>query len=1080
MWNLDEDFSNLTGIQAIILGSLLQRERDEKNNYKTSLLFCGYRGSPLGALDKEILSIEKNLNNKKIYFHPGLNEELACAVIFGTQNYKLFGPPEDWCEDGVTGIWYGKGPGVDRSGDHIHHYNFAGTSKKGGAVLLCGDDHNAKSSSLPHETTLTLVSWFVPVLAPSSVQEIPEFFIHAVELSRYSGCWIALKIISDIADAYETIDIRKLRNIKVNIPSKNYDVSIRWPDTGIEQEKRMYTQKLPAVQEYLKLNSINKIIKNNGNNRGVIVVGKTFHNLMRLYDYNVEKMNFDLLKIGCIWPIDHDVIKKFIHGKKEILIIEEKFGVFEKFFKDALFEIMDEDSIRELKIYGKEIVSPLLDISTKDIAKYLRKTLFEEGILEKISKNSAVIPDLKRTPFYCGGCPHNTSTKLLKGDIAVLGIGCHYLASMMKDRPTITICPMGGEGVSWISASKFSKRKHIFVNLGDGTYFHSGILAIRAAVAAKVKITYKILYNQAVAMTGGQPLDGELSLLDLTKQLLAEKVDKVYIVSHYYKEKSWFDFPTKVDIRPKEDFEEVMKEAKEKVDGVSVIIYDQMCATEKRRKQKRGLIEKENYRIFINEDVCDACGDCQVKSNCLAIEVKKTITGYKRQIDQTACNLDTSCLKGYCPSFVIQYNAKNTDKLDLPTSNVMYEKGKLTKPFDIITVGVGGTGISTLTKIISDAALLDGYKVKAMDQTGLAQRYGEVTGIVTIFNKNEEQYISDSKFNLMIGCDLYSSYSKYISYDIEKYVMNSGFYNLPQVVYGEYVNDKIKEIEDFFVKENRGIVLNFMEIAKRYGIKDRINILMLGASLKELPLSEDSVVKSIKNNFPRKFAEENVKILKFGKYIRENPNEFIFENKETYMNIFSDFQKLLSHQEKEKTKIFALSQNKISGFYEKEMEIRLTKSLFDLLYVKDEIEVARLWVEYFNNNFVKDGHKSKSFGDIIKNLFNVKIGIVMPYNRKSGKKTFLNGLIAYPLFYALSKMKFVRKYLHLLDKHLIDKKYREKVLEKLLYELNSRNIEELKNLVSKIEKIRGYGKVRIENIKKYFPEILNNQEENKK
>jgi TPP-dependent indolepyruvate ferredoxin oxidoreductase alpha subunit/Pyruvate/2-oxoacid:ferredoxin oxidoreductase gamma subunit len=1068
----DDKEKNLTGLQSIILGSLLQRKLDEEKNYKTATLFCGYRGSPLSSLDKEIKFKEKILNENKIYFHAGLNEELACAVIAGTQNYKLFGPAKEEYADGVVGIWYGKGPGVDRSGDHIHHFNFAGSSPKGGVVLLCGDDHNCKSSTMPHETTLTLVSWYVPVLAPSCVEEISEFLIHAVELSRYSGSWIALKIVSDLADAYETVNFEKLKSFRPFVPREIFDVSIRWPDSGPEQEKRIHEQKIHAMQKYLECNEINTIIKNENNRKGVIVVGKVFHNLMKIYNYDSSKMNFDLLKIGCIWPLEKKKLEEFLKNKEEILILEEKSGVFELF----LHKFLNENFIR-IRIFGKNLVSPLMDMKTRDIKKYLRDSSFEKNsnIIENVEQISEISKQIKRTPYYCGGCPHNTGTKLLNGDMAVLGIGCHYLANFMPDRPTITVCPMGAEGVNWISASKFSKRDHIFVNLGDGTYFHSGILAIRAAVAARTKITYKILYNQAVAMTGGQPLDGELSLLNLTKQLLAEKVEKIYLVSHYFRENNWANFPSEVEILPKEKMNEAMKKAKE-IDGVSVIIYDQMCATEKRRKQKRGLLKKENFSVMINSEICDACGDCSRKSNCLAIEVENTPFGNKRKIDESSCNLDTSCLEGHCPSFAIIENNNRKSRIELPKieDNLSIKnKNDIDKPFDILTVGIGGTGISTLTKIICDAAVFDGFKVKAMDQTGLAQRFGEVTGRISIFNKETNSCVSDSVYDLVIGCDLYCSYGKFFENDIKKFVVNLGYYNMPEIVHGKNVEQMIDEMRQYIKRKKNGFSFDFMKFAKKYEIKSFLNILLLGSSLEDLPLSEESVIKSIKVNFSRNEAEKNIEILKLGKFLRKN--SFDFEEKEmTISDLYELYiDKLNSKERKKLQEIYnILEKMKFENEnHENKIKRRILKSYFDLLYVKNEKEVSKLWINYIENTLFE---KNMNLMDKIRVLSNVKIGIMLPWNRKKELKTFINGLIVYPLFKMISGFDFMTGIAEFMDStHDLDKRYRNYALDILDKNLIGKlNLEELNKDMDRIEKVRGYGIVRQKNIENYFPELF--------
>ncbi|MEL7559999.1 indolepyruvate ferredoxin oxidoreductase family protein [Stutzerimonas chloritidismutans] len=772
----------LTGTQALTRLPMLQHQRDQAQNLNTGCFISGYRGSPLGMLDKSLWDARDFLKQNAIHFQPGLNEELAATAVWGSQQTNLF-PGAKY--DGVFAMWYGKGPGVDRSGDVFKHGNAAGVSPHGGVLLLAGDDHGCKSSTLPHQSEHAFIAASIPVLNPANVQEILDYGIIGWELSRYSGCWVALKTIAENVDSSAVVEVDPLR-VKTRIPDDfelpEDGVHIRWPDPPLAQEKRLNLYKIYAARAFARANNLNQVMLDSPNPRlGIITTGKSYLDVRQaLDDLGLDEalcasVGLRVLKVGMSWPLEPVSVHEFAQGLDEILVVEEKRSILEDQLTGQLYNWPVSKRPRvvgEFDEHGTSLLPNLSELTPAMIARVIAKRLAPIYTSDSIQARLAFLAakekalaarnyDTVRTPHYCSGCPHNTSTKVPEGSRASAGIGCHYMVQWM-DRRTETFTQMGGEGVNWIGQAPFTDTPHMFQNLGDGTYFHSGSLAVRAAVAAGVNITFKILYNDAVAMTGGQPIDGELRVDQLSRQVADEGVKRIALVSDEPDK-----YPTRETFAPitsfhhRRDLDAIQRELRE-FKGVSVIIYDQTCATEKRRRRKRGKLEDPAKRAFINPAVCEGCGDCGEKSNCLAVMPLETELGRKREIDQNACNKDFSCVEGFCPSFVTVHGgglrkpeavAGGIEAATLPEP----QHPPLDRPWNVLIPGVGGSGVTTLGALMGMAAHLEGKGCTVLDQAGLAQKFGPVVTHIRIAAKQDDIYavrIAAGETDLLLGCDL--------------------------------------------------------------------------------------------------------------------------------------------------------------------------------------------------------------------------------------------------------------------------------------------------------------------------------------
>ena len=783
----------MTGTQSLVRMLLAQKQRDAALGLNTAGFVSGYRGSPLGALDQELWKARKHLDENHIKFVPGLNEELAATAVWGSQMLDL--DPKALVE-GVFGLWYGKGPGVDRCGDVFKHGNIAGCAKHGGVLLIAGDDHSCKSSSLPHQSEHAFIAAMIPVMNPSGVREFIEFGLHGYAMSRYSGCWVGFKTISDTIESSSSLEIDPM-SVAIKIPD-SYPVPedgfhIRWPDPPLEQENRLQRERLYALLEYVRLNGLNRQDWSATDAKlGIVTTGKSYLDvreslaLMGIDEAAAKIMGLRLLKIGVSWPLEPSCIREFAEGLDEILVVEEKRQILEYQIKEQLYNIPVESRPRVVGKYdetgewvqvphGGILLSPNGELTPAAIASVLaarivkvlgQSVLGAKGQSYLLACKAAdgftrALPGAQqRLPYFCAGCPHNNSTKVPEGSRAVAGIGCHYMAQWM-DRRTETFTQMGGEGVSWIGQAAFTATEHIFSNLGDGTYMHSGSLAIRASVAARVNITYKILVNDAVAMTGGQPVEGSPTVEQILQQVAAEGVQHLYLVTD--EPDLYVDLeglPSGVVLHHRDQMDALQRHLR-KLKGVSVLVYAQTCAAEKRRRRKRKELVDPPKRVFINEAVCEGCGDCGVQSNCVAILPLETPLGRKRTIDQNACNKDYSCVSGFCPSFVTveggALRARTKRALQAPSNLPTPMLPSLATPCNILITGVGGTGVVTIGALLGMAAHLEGKGVLVLDMAGLAQKGGAVMSHVRIAMAPSDLHASRvpaEQADVVIGCDL--------------------------------------------------------------------------------------------------------------------------------------------------------------------------------------------------------------------------------------------------------------------------------------------------------------------------------------
>lgn len=777
----------LTGIQALVLLPMLQRQLDRERGINTAGLVSGYRGSPLGAYDQQLWKASKELTVHDIVFQPGLNEDLAATALWGAQMHSAYGGTTT---DGVFGIWYGKGPGVDRTGDVFRSANMLGTSPLGGVLAVSGDDHAAQSSMYPHQTDGIFQSASIPVLQPASVQEVIQLGLAGFAMSRYSGLWVGLKTIAEVIETAASFDVGQLpsfvtpSDFPVPAHGLNWDPGISWPGQRAELERRLIDERLPAARAWARANSLDRIIVAAPRRRlGIVTVGKAHQDLMQAIDdlalskAALQDMGISVYKVAMSWPLETSGMLAFADGHEELFVVEEKRATVETQIKEALYhrlagqrprvsgktDPMGAPLLPEVSEFTPLLVARKLVSRLSDALPMLRDRL---AALEARQKpvRAAVIPI--RTPYFCSGCPHNTSTKTPDGSVAGGGIGCHVMALAQPELKTRTFSQMGGEGAQWIGAAPFSSVKHVFQNLGDGTYQHSGLLAIRAAVAAKTNVTYKILYNDAVAMTGGQAAEGLIDPARITRQLHAEGVGHIALVSE--DPGRWRgnkELAAGTAVHHRDQLDQVQRVLRE-VPGVTAIVYEQTCAAEKRRKRKRKELPDPDKRLFINERVCEGCGDCSVQSNCIAIEPLETAFGRKRKINQSSCNKDFSCVKGFCPSFIEVEGARLRKPDDARLKKLETEAAatlpvptipKIAGTFNVLVTGIGGTGVLTMGALIGGAAHLEGKGSTVLDFTGLAQKNGAVVSQVRIASAPDDIYavrIGPGSVDLLLGADL--------------------------------------------------------------------------------------------------------------------------------------------------------------------------------------------------------------------------------------------------------------------------------------------------------------------------------------
>jgi indolepyruvate ferredoxin oxidoreductase len=804
-YSLDYGHAFMSGVQALVKLPMLQQLRDKLQGKNTAGFISGYRGSPLGGYDQALVKAAKYLKERNIVFQPGVNEELAATAVWGTQQLG-FAPPGTNKFDGVFGIWYGKGPGVDRTSDVFKHANMAGTTAWGGAIAIAGDDHISKSSTAAHQSDHIFKACGLPVFFPASVQEILDLGLHAIAMSRYAGVWAGMKTIQEIVESSASAMIDPER-VQIKLPT-DFDmppggVHIRWPDAPLAQEERLFDTKWYAALAYIRANRLNyNAIESKQDRFGMIASGKAYNDTRQalmdlgLDDATCQQLGIRLHKVGVVWPLEAQLTREFATGLQEILVIEEKRQVIEYQLKEELYNWRADVRPNVVGKFGdaaggewsmpnpsaNTLLRANADLSpaliAKAIAERVKKLGLDADMTARIDARLAVLQakeqsltvltvDSERTPWFCSGCPHNTSTKVPEGSRAMAGIGCHYMALWM-DRSTMGFTQMGGEGVPWVGQQPFTTDTHMFANLGDGTYFHSGLLAIRQSIAAGVNITYKILYNDAVAMTGGQQVGERAeghSVVQIAQSMRAEGAIKIIVVTDEPEKYDDVKLAEGVTVHHRDELDALQKQLRD-IKGCTVIIYDQTCATEKRRRRKRGTLVDPAKRVVINELVCEGCGDCSVQSNCMSVEPLETEFGRKRQINQSTCNKDYSCVKGFCPSFITVEGGQLKKKSKADNKLNPFALGEIPAPniptlgahqvWGTVVAGVGGTGVITIGQLMGMAAHIEGKGIVTQDAAGLAQKGGSTWSHVLISDTPDgicTTRVGTASADLIIGCD---------------------------------------------------------------------------------------------------------------------------------------------------------------------------------------------------------------------------------------------------------------------------------------------------------------------------------------
>ncbi|MFH1557850.1 MAG: indolepyruvate ferredoxin oxidoreductase family protein [Pseudomonadota bacterium] len=885
-YDLTQDDVFVSGTQALVRLTLMQKERDRRAGLNTGGYVTGYRGSPLGGLDQQFGRAQKILTANDILFQSGLNEDLAATALWGSQQAELRGEGK---YDGVFGLWYGKGPGVDRSGDVFRHANNAGTSRHGGVLALMGDDHTCESSTTAHQSEFHFVDVMIPVLNPAGVQEILDYGLYGWALSRFAGTWVGLKAVKDTIESTGIVDGRVDR-VRIE-PALGFalppgGLNIRLGDTPIAQEERLQEYKRDAILHFLRANRLNRFITSGGARPriGIATVGKSYLDVRLALDelgideVRANDLGLRIWKVACPWPLEPVQLREFAAGLDLIMVVEEKRSLIEVQVREELYGTANQPVCIGKRDEAGQWLFPVKGaLDPNDIAIALAKRLLAYGDFPDIAARLAELEEAQRVlaatgdvatriPYFCSGCPHNSSTVVPEGMRAYAGIGCHYMVQWM-DRETTGFTQMGGEGANWIGEAPFSKRGHVFQNLGDGTYNHSGYLALRAAIASGVNVTYKILFNDAVAMTGGQHHEGNLTVPVIARQVAAEGAKRVVVVTDepekYASGEAW---PAGLTIHHRDELERVQRELAA-VPGCTVLIYDQTCASEKRRRRKRGQFPDPDKRVIINERVCEGCGDCGVKSNCVSVQPLETEWGRKREIDQSSCNKDFSCVNGFCPSFVTVHGAKPKKSAGVASSAQDWPElpepahPKIHGTYGIIATGVGGTGVVTIGAILGMAAHLEGKACGMIDMAGLAQKGGAVYSHIRLANRPEDITairIPARGADLILGGDLVVAGTKKVLAAV-KPGATIVVVNTHEVLPGDFTRDadyslpteRLKRTISGLAGAEKTHLIEASRLAVAlFGNSLAQNIFMVGYAYQfgALPVSQDAILRALELN----------------------------------------------------------------------------------------------------------------------------------------------------------------------------------------------------------------------------------------
>ena len=1006
-YRLDAKRIFLSGTQALVRLPMLQRERDRAAGLNTGGFISGYRGSPLGMYDHALWRAKSFLQQHDIAFVPGLNEDLAATAVWGSQQVGMFPGAK---VDGVFGIWYGKGPGVDRSRDALKHANSAGSSKNGGVIALAGDDHGCQSSTLAHQSEQVFAAALMPVINPATLQDYLDLGILGFALSRFSGCWVGFKAISETVESSASIisDIDRIRIVTPDdFEMPPGGLSIRWPDPPLEAERRLHGPKMEAVAAFARANRFDRIVLDSKPARlGIMATGKAYLDLRQaladlgITDAEAQALGLRIYKVALTWPLEVRGALAFAEGLKDVLVVEEKRG----FIEDQLVCILyNMEASKRPSVVGKRDESGAVLLPSEGeltptmvaaaVVARLRKLGHRSPMLEqRLAKLEAFdrpadgigAAKLQRTPYFCSGCPHNTSTRIPDGSRAMAGIGCHGMALSIPARRTHTISHMGGEGVAWIGQAPFTNEKHVFQNLGDGTYTHSGLLALRAAAAAGVNITYKILYNDAVAMTGGQPAEGGFNVSQIAHQVAAEGAKRLAIVTDDPGKYPANFFPPMATVHHRRELDAVQRELRE-VAGLTVLIYDQTCAAEKRRRRKRGLYPDPPKRVFINERVCEGCGDCSQASNCVSVQPLETEFGRKRRIDQSNCNKDFSCIEGFCPSFVTVHGGK-LRKADRTAADPSALFADLPQPattalegdYNILVTGIGGTGVITIGALLGMAAHVDGKACSTLDFTGLSQKNGAVMSHVRIAPSADDLSsvrIAPGNANLILGCDIVVATSatalSRAERGVTRAVVNADLLPTASFVINPDIDFEMDAMRDAL---NGAVTTDHLDILDATGLATALmgdsiatNAFMLGFAFQRgaIPLSLEAIQKAIELNGAA--VEMNKMAFSWGRLAAHDLQRVVsaarFKSsgtapaRKTLEETISFRAKFLTdYQDEAYAKRYLADVERVRSAEAKaapgstELTEAFAKGLFKLMAYKDEYEVARL---YSDGEFAK-------------------------------------------------------------------------------------------------------------------------------
>lgn len=1000
-FDLSKDRVFITGTQAVIRMLLMQRERDRLAGLNTAGFVSGYRGSPLGGLDQNLWRARKWLEAANVVFQPGLNEELAATAVWGSQQAEIRG---DGKYDGVFGMWYGKGPGVDRSGDVFRHANMAGSSKHGGVLALMGDDHTAESSTVAHQSEFHFVDVMVPILNPAGVQEILDYGLYGYAMSRFCGTWVAFKCVKENIESTASVD-GSLDRVKIVMPDDFLmppgGLNIRARDGVLDQEARLQDFKRDAMLAFVRANNLNRIVLSGGRNPkiGIITVGKSYLDVRQALDelgldeVKANDMGLRLYKVACPWPLSQRELVAFAQGLDLVIVVEEKRSLIEVQLREELYGTANQPLCIGKKDETGNWLFPVKGaLDPNDIAIAIGERLLRyhnnddlRGRVARLRQAQEVLAltsDVAtRVPHFCSGCPHNSSTKVPEGMRAYAGIGCHYMVQWM-DRATDGFTQMGGEGANWIGESPFSNRGHVFQNLGDGTYNHSGVLALRWSVDTKTNVTYKILYNDAVAMTGGQKHEGGLTVDMIARQVRAEGVERIALVTDephkYPKSIQW---PSGMTIHHRDELDAVQRELAG-IPGVTVMIYDQTCASEKRRRRKRGEFPDPDKRVIINDLVCEACGDCSVQSNCVAVQPVQTEFGRKRQIDQSNCNKDFSCVKGFCPSFVTVHGAKikkavpDAAAMDGTTFRPLPDPviPAIDRTFNVIVTGVGGTGVVTIGAILGMAAHLEGKGLGMIDMAGLAQKGGAVYSHVRLANSQDDIHairVTAEAAHLVLGCDLVVTGTKKVLASVKK-GQTALVVNTAEVMPGEFTRnadfslptERLKRAIASAAGEGAAFVDATNIATTLLGNAIAANMFTLGYAYQigRVPLTAAAIEKAIELNgeavkmnlaaftWGRRAAAEPEVMARLIAELKSTGDEFkLSETLDEVIDRRAAF--LTGYQSARYAKRYRALVDKVRAAEAKvapsgtALTDAVARSLFKLMAYKDEYEVARLYTD---------------------------------------------------------------------------------------------------------------------------------------